>query len=192
MPSPLGHLLGGAAVYLAGTEPTRRSSFVLGSVLIGSILPDFDFLPGLLIGRGGAFHHGISHSLLLAFVFGGLVFAVARRVESRIAVRAAVLATLAYVSHVLLDFVAVNPGTRGVPLLWPLVDDRLGVNLRLFGYFRHTNFSDGTWGVIRWVNVLPVLRELLILGALVIVLLQKGRIWHWFLRLSTRLTNRHQ
>jgi hypothetical protein len=191
MPSPVGHLLAATAVYFAGTTPKRGSRLLLAGALIGGVLPDFDFVPGLLIGDFRAFHHGISHSVALALVYGAVVFAVTQWMDSRVAVRAAALATLAYVSHIMLVFVAVNEGTRGVPLLWPVIDERIGFNLRLFGHFRYTDFSDGIWSVLLWVNVTPVLRELLILGALV-MLLQKGRMWQWFLTLPTRVTNRYQ
>ena len=42
--------------------------------MVGSIVPDFDFLPGILIGEPGAFHHGASHSLTSAVIFGVVVF----------------------------------------------------------------------------------------------------------------------
>src|ERR1041384_7125348 len=105
MPSPVGHLLGGAAVYLAASRKEDRSKFTLGAVLFGSILPDLDFVPVLFVGKLAAYHHGISHSLTFAVVFGALVFFVARCVHKDIAGRAAVLACLGYVSHVILDFV---------------------------------------------------------------------------------------
>jgi inner membrane protein len=176
MPSPVGHLLGGAAVYLAGTTSERRSRILLAITLVGSVAPDLDFLPGIVIGDMRAFHHGISHSVVFALLFGGLVLVVARFLTSENAPHVSLLATLAYTSHVLLDLVSVNEGTRGVPLLWPLSDEELGFPLQVFGHFRYGDITEGIWSVVRWVNVGPLLRELAVLGALVIVLSRKEQI----------------
>jgi hypothetical protein len=175
MPSPIGHILGGAAIYLAGTKKECRSRFILGSTLLGSIIPDFDFLPGLLIGEMGAFHHGISHSLTFAVLFGAMTFLFVTRLEQAVAVQAAMLATLAYVTHVILDFVGVNEGTRGVPIFWPLLDEKLGFSLNLFGHFRYGDIRDGIGTIVRWDNLMPVLREILAVGSIVLLLFWRER-----------------
>jgi len=176
MPSPVGHILGGAAVYLAGARKESRSGLLLGITLLGSIVPDLDFVPGILIGSMGAFHHGISHSLTVAVLFGVLVFLFVRRVEKAVAVHAAVLAASSYVTHIILDFVGVSEGTRGVPIFWPLSDERIGYSLHLFGHFRWGDIRDGLGAIVRWDNVGPVLREILVLGSVVIAFLVKDRV----------------
>lgn len=174
MPSPVGHLLGGAAVYAGGTSHDTRSTALLAIALIGSMVPDLDFVPGILIGNMRAFHHGISHSFAFALLFGAVVFLLAYAMDKALASRAAVFALLAYSSHVILDFASVNTGTRGVPLLWPLAEQQFGINLRLFGYFQYDP-SDMP-GVFHWRNLSPFFRELLILGFVVVLLFRKGRI----------------
>ena len=174
MPSPIGHLLGGAAVYAGGTNRDTRSTVLLVIALVGSMVPDLDFVPGILIGNMRAFHHGVSHSLAFAVLFGGVIFGLAHAVDKVLARRTAVFALLAYSSHVILDFVSVNEGTRGVPLLWPFSDEQFGVNLRLFGYFRYED--SGIPSVLHWGNLVPFSRELLILGSVVLMLLRKERI----------------
>gem|GEM_PF-798970 len=169
MPSPVGHLLAGTVVYLAGTRKESRSKFILGVTLLGGIAPDFDFLPGLLVGKLSAYHHGISHSLTFAAFFGALVFILARRVHKDVAMQAAILAGLSYALHVILDFVGVNEGTRGVPILWPLSDQKFGLNLQLFGYFYYSDA--GIWSVIRWDNISALLRESFLIGTPVLLLL---------------------
>jgi inner membrane protein len=186
MPSPVGHILGGVAVYLAGTSRASRSRIVLTVTLLGSICPDFDFLPGIAMGNMSAFHHGISHSLTFAVLFGAIVFVFVRRVEKALAVQASILAALAYASHVILDFVAVNEGTRGVPVLWPLSDEKLGYSLHLFGYFQYSDIRHGIASVVRWENLVPVLRELTVIGSLVLLFLWKDKMS------SYRLGNRFQ
>jgi hypothetical protein len=74
MPSPVGHILAATAVYLAATHKEDRSRFTLGVTLLGGIVPDFDFLPGILIGDPSVFHHGVSHSFAFAVSFGVVIF----------------------------------------------------------------------------------------------------------------------
>jgi membrane-bound metal-dependent hydrolase YbcI (DUF457 family) len=173
MPSPVGHILGGAAVYLAAARKQDRSSMALGLTLLGSILPDFDFFPGLFIGKLSAYHHGISHSLTFAVLFAAAVFMLAERMQNKVASRAAILAGLGYASHVILDFLGAREGTRGVPIFWPLSDKSFGLNLGLLGSFY---FADsGIWSVVRRDNAPALLRELLLIGSPVLFLLWKER-----------------
>jgi hypothetical protein len=175
MPSPVGHILAGGAVYLSGTRRDSGSTFLLAIALIGSVIPDLDFLPGILIGNMRAFHHGISHSLAFALIYGVVTFVVANRIAPGIAVRASLIACFAYASHLILDFVSVSPGARGVPLLWPIWDQQFGIDLQAFGHFRYRDIRNGVWSVVRRDNVSPLLREILILGSLVVVLFLKRR-----------------
>lgn len=167
MPSPLGHLLGGAAVYLAATHPQNRSRLTLGITMIGSILPDFDFLPGILIGEPAAFHHGVSHSFAFAVLFGALVCITLHLCGQKNAGQAALLGSVAYGLHSVLDSVSAN---NSVPLVWPLVTEKIGINLNLFGHFHHGGLQNGIWSVVRWDNLSPVIRELTILGIPVLLL----------------------
>jgi hypothetical protein len=168
MPSPIGHLLGGAAVYLAGTNREDRSRVTLATTLLGSILPDFDFLPGILIGRPAAFHHGVSHSLAFAVLFGSLAFAfLYRNWPKKIAWRAVLLGTVAYAFHIALDAVSTYDA---VPIMWPLSNVKTGTDLNLFGHFHHGGLEQGIWSVVRWDNLPTVTRELATLGIPVLML----------------------
>ena len=165
MPSPVAHVLAGTAVFLIGTRPKKRSHIVLSATLLGSIVPDFDFLPGFLIGDPSAFHHGISHSLGFALLFGTAVFLVLRYFQSSdIATRAALMAAAAYAFHAVLDAVSVGEGARAVPLLWPFSPEEFGTNLDLFGHFHHDGLADGIWSVVRRENLPALARELTVLG----------------------------
>ena len=176
MPSPIGHILGGAAVYLAAARKQDHSRAILGVVLLGSVLPDFDLLPGYFFAKLSTYHHGISHSLAFAVLFGVVVFFCLQSRRSDIAKRAAVLGGLSYASHITLDFLGTNEGTRGVPIFWPFSGELFGLNLGLFGYFYYAD--SGIWSVVRWDNVAALLRELLVIGSPVLLLL-------WWKRSST-------
>lgn len=175
MPSPLGHVLGGTAVYLAATNTQNRSRLTLAVTLLCSVLPDTDFVPGIIIGEPAVFHHGVSHSLLFAMFVGGLVFLILRRFNNtKIAVLNGILASLAYAFHLLLDLVSVTEG-RGIPILWPLTSDRLGINLQLLGHFHHGRLAQGIWSVVRWDNLPALIREITVLGATPLLLLWRER-----------------
>ncbi len=172
MPSPVAHILAGGVLYLAGTSGKQASRLILGATILGSIAPDLDFLPGFLIGNPSAFHHGISHSSGFAFLFGILVFLVLRYFQySDIAARAALMATLAYGFHAILDAVSVGEGAKSVPLLWPFSPHDFGINIDLFGHFHHDGFADGIWSVVAWENLPALARELTVMGAPLLLLL---------------------
>lgn len=175
MPSPLGHILAGAAVYVAANRSGNRSRVMLGMTLFASVLPDFDFLPGILIGHPAAFHHGVSHSLAFALLFGMAMFLVIHCfLGSKRAGSAAVLVVLAYASHVMLDLVSASQGTSGVPILWPLSNEQFGINLNLFAHFHHGGFKHGIWSVVLWDNVRALASELFVLGIPVLFLLWRA------------------
>jgi inner membrane protein len=173
MPSPVGHLLAGAAVYLAASRKQDRSTFTLGVALFGSILPDFDFLPGLFVGKLSAYHHGISHSLIFAMVFAVVVFFFAKHTQKNNPAGAAIIAGLSYASHVILDFVGTNEGTRGVPILWPFSNHQFGLDLGLLGHFRYSD--SGIWSILRLDNISVVAREVVFVGSLAVFFLWRER-----------------
>jgi hypothetical protein len=165
-------MLAGGLLYLAGTSRKSASRLILGATILASIVPDLDFLPGFAIGKPSAFHHGISHSSGFAFLFGAVVFLVLRYFQySDIAARAALMATLAYGFHAVLDAVSVGEGAKAVPLLWPFSGHDFGINIDLFGHFHHDGFAHGIWSVVAWDNLPALVRELTVMGTPLLLLL---------------------
>jgi membrane-bound metal-dependent hydrolase YbcI (DUF457 family) len=122
-------------------------------------------LPGLWIGDPAAFHHGISHSIGFAVIFGGLVFFLLRYFKrSEVASEAGLMAVMAYALHTALDAVSVNEGATPVPLLWPISRYEFGINLGLLGHFRHDEFINGVWSIVRRDNLSALTREAIFLG----------------------------
>jgi hypothetical protein len=176
MPSPVGHILGGAAVYLAGTTKEYRSRAMFAVILLSSVLPDFDFLPGIFIGEPAAFHHGVSHSLAFGLLFGLVLFVCFRCYQKKIATRVALLGGFAYAFHIALDAISAY---QAVPMMWPLWNGKFGIDLSLFGEFHHERLERGIWSVVRWDNLHPVARELAALGIPVLLLVlwrERGRV----------------
>ena len=73
MPFPIAHSAAGVATYFAlkkdhfANLPTQEKYFLFWCILLAN-LPDFDFIPGLLLSEPGKFHHGISHSILFCLI----------------------------------------------------------------------------------------------------------------------------
>ncbi len=160
MATPLGHAAAGvlAGACLARKRPLLGPWADLALFAALAQAPDLDFIPGLLIGRPDAFHHGISHSLGFALLAGALCFAWgARRGDAR---RWGLIAFAIYFLQVLLD--ALTLDTRppvGVPLWWPLS----GAWVEIYPFF------DDVWRTPPWAatlahNARAVLLEMAVLG----------------------------
>jgi hypothetical protein len=151
MPSPVGHALGGAIVGLLAERPTRsvETYRTLGWLAVAANAPDLDFLWGR--------HAAETHSIGAALLAGLLVVAVTRGRGRRLAV----LVTLAWLSHIVLDWLGSDTTPPiGVMALWPVTDAY---------FFAHAYFFDAIsrryWLPNFWThNLIAVAKELLLLG----------------------------
>jgi len=155
MATPIGHLLAGAAIgtLMSQGSSLRRAIFVGG---LAAVAADFDFIPGILIGDPGYFHHAQSHSVTFAVLAGVLAALIARK--SRF--HWASLVGLGYASHLILDFLTFDDSVPyGIPIFWPLSNDRLNSSVTLF-----LNSPWGSGLVLNAHSVELLLREFGILG----------------------------
>jgi membrane-bound metal-dependent hydrolase YbcI (DUF457 family) len=121
----LAHGAAGYLVYEAFRPTDRhRPGLLLAAVTLANA-PDFDFLPGLLLGRPEAYHRGVTHTVL-AVVVVGLVVALAVRWfgrSGRRALRVGAWSAAAYGSHLLLDLCTADAvAPHGTRFLWPFSD----------------------------------------------------------------------
>lgn len=193
MPSPLAHSAMGYVIYRlsgqgqgpsAGAGQARPQEPRLGPfplLLVGailfSVLPDFDAVPGLLLGDMHGFHNQATHSL-----FAGLAAAFAAGGLARLAGwggfwRWFGAALCAYEAHVLMDFFTFE--TRGVMLLWPFSAERFEASLKLFYGVR---WSDG------WLSLRHLITLATELGFAALVLLGSYVFKPPRLRLSNSVT----
>jgi membrane-bound metal-dependent hydrolase YbcI (DUF457 family) len=199
MPSPIGHALAGVAVaWSADLVDGRRSSPRLVAACGAlAMLPDADLLiPGT--------HRMATHSLAAAvsvFIIAASVTAKVTSVSDGVRhrgksatvsdtvrhLRSPVILSLAYASHLLLDWLGADffP-PRGIQLLWPFSDRWMISGWDIFRQTARRQFL--TAPIIRQ-NALAVAQELAILLPIVLVL--------WLIRvkaaprLSTELAGRH-
>ena len=129
MPSPLVHSATGYVIWrLIRTSLDRRGPgapvWGLAALVlcIGvSIVPDFDFIVGMLAGNPGAYHNQFMNSAVAAGIVSLIAAALARSLAG-IRFGLALAAALAcYGTHLLMDFWTHG---RGLKLLWPFTDHR--------------------------------------------------------------------
>ena len=141
MPSPVGHSLIGFTVYRASArldEPFgwRKSALYL----FAANAPDLDFIPGLFIGEPNRFHHGPSHSLAFAALFGlslGLVLHTMKIDSIR---RGFPILVGLYLSHIGLDCLSIDTAAPyGMPLFWPMSETYYKAGIAFLPDIRRSN-----------------------------------------------------
>jgi membrane-bound metal-dependent hydrolase YbcI (DUF457 family) len=156
MATPVGHLLAGAAI---GTLMSRGSNLPRAIFIGGlaAIAADFDFIPGILIGNPGRFHHAQSHSITFAVLVGLIAGLIAR--ESRL--RWGLLVGVGYASHLILDGLTFDDSApHGIPILWPFMRDVFQSPITLF-----PNVAWGSRSLITAQNLDLLIRELGLIGS---------------------------
>ena len=171
MALPIAHATAG---YLVHRLDRRRTGFAgwqraLAFMAIAN-LPDADFLVGFVVGQPGAFHRGVSHTLLAALVFGAALGTLARwRLRDRWLPASLVFACV-YGSHLLLDALTIDErGPAGAQFFWPLSE---AYYIAPFTFFTEI-IIDGSSrlhflaSVLAWPTVVVLVRETAIaLGAI--------------------------
>lgn len=138
MATPLGHGLAGLTVGVATGNRSRLLGFATLGLFAG-IAPDLDFVPGLLMGDPARFHQGPSHSIAAALSLGLLVALLAPSAQR---LRAGLIATGGYLSHLGLDLLTYDPTPpRGAPLLWPLLEEPIRSPLMVLPRVLHSVVS---------------------------------------------------
>jgi len=120
MPTPVGHSLMGAIVFQGTRQSKSRWKRLLVYLLVAN-LADFDFIPGILIGKPNYFHHGPSHSLGAALLVGAIFSSIYYwKRKEKFGLNFLVFSGL-YFSHIFVDYFAVDTNYPfGEPLFWPL------------------------------------------------------------------------
>jgi membrane-bound metal-dependent hydrolase YbcI (DUF457 family) len=119
----LSHSAVGYLAYEAVRPPGPHRPALLAAAVALANGPDFDFLPGLVLGHPAAFHRGITHTLA-GVVAVAVLIGIGARLLGRPALRPALWAGAIWASHLVLDFFTVDRREPyGVRFLWPLSND---------------------------------------------------------------------
>jgi membrane-bound metal-dependent hydrolase YbcI (DUF457 family) len=132
MPSPIGHVLAGVAVALVADAASpslwSRVRFTTGLIALAALaaLPDADLLYPTI-------HRAVTHSIgsvVLVTIMGA---AVTGWVTGRRALGFGALCGAAWASHLLLDWLGVDPNPPfGIKALWPFSDGWFIASVHLF------------------------------------------------------------
>lgn len=134
MPSPIIHAATGYAVFRQHRKRQKpsqnRSDPILALLVVAAaLIPDVDFIAGLVHGQISRVHNQGTHSLFTGIGFSMLIGIVGRLVGREF--RQWMLPVLAaFESHVVLDFFSGSP--RGMMLLWPFSRRRYKFPFKLF------------------------------------------------------------
>jgi inner membrane protein len=148
---------------------------MLLSCCVVACAPDFDFLPGFFLGEPNRFHQGISHSLGAALLFGAGVAFLLWRMRGRIAWRFVLVLFSLYWSHLLFDYLAVDPGLPcGIPLWWPLRREHHLSPLAVFSDINRGPSLEGFFAGVFiphnfWAVVLEIAIFLLLIGLAIVI-----------------------
>ena len=161
MPLPIAHSAAGLAGYIAlkktnSDNPPKQELFLLGLCLFLANLPDFDFIPGFLCGEPGRFHHGPSHSLVVALL-GALIFYrfAGHRLKGISKRRVLGCCLFSLLSHPILDYFSADTSKPfGVPLFWPFDTGYYMSPVSLFRDVQRNQDALGTFftSIIIWLS----------------------------------------
>lgn len=173
MPTPVGHSLAGSAIFIFSRTGDKSKSIkeLLLYVLV-SIMPDFDFIPGIFIGNPNYFHHGVTHSIGFAF----LVALIASRIIKFNGYPAwknfSIFFSL-YMAHTIIDYFAVDTtGPFGEKLLWPFSNSYYLSSHPVFMGVKHSDLA----GLFSLYNIKVILYEILLFLPLNLLFLLLKRI----------------
>jgi inner membrane protein len=122
MPTPVGHTLAGALIYLNFSfEKSERIKFFL-IVTILALLPDVDLLFGFFDGNPNKYHHQFTHSLFFVLASGLMASMLFMKTKQGLC-KIILLFVLSGLFHLVLDLFAVDTHQpQGVPLFWPFLN----------------------------------------------------------------------
>jgi membrane-bound metal-dependent hydrolase YbcI (DUF457 family) len=129
MPLPIAHSFAAYSIYRYSKNGEKENLGLIAMLCAAANAPDLDYLPGLLLHKGYFFHHGPTHSLGAALIFGLLIGGGASLLKRASFFKVFALSFAAYASHIILDFFC---GGLGVPVFWPLIPENFAFPISLF------------------------------------------------------------
>jgi membrane-bound metal-dependent hydrolase YbcI (DUF457 family) len=175
MCSPVGHGLAVWAVFAKRSRSLHLKQILwIPAMWTLSVLPDFDFIPGIVTGHPNLYHHGSMHSITFCFGIAGLITAVLSVARKENALKIGGLVLVVLVSHLILDVFSkdqVQP--YGLKAFWPFSNRYVISPITLFLDVDRGSDNRTFWlGLFTLHNAKTVLVELLILSPV--------SLWVWF------------
>jgi membrane-bound metal-dependent hydrolase YbcI (DUF457 family) len=155
MPSPVGHLLAGAAVAWSVAPAASRGLLLIAAGLAAA--PDLDLLMPLP-------HRTVTHSVTAVVLVIIVAAVVTRQVTGHVAARVAFVCGAAYASHLALDWLSADwSPPHGFQAMWPFSDEYYISGWEVFR--RTERRAIFTWPSIAQ-NLAAVAQEVAVLGSI--------------------------
>lgn len=177
MPTPVGHVLGGIMCLFFNKEFVLKNWPVLCLVVFYALLPDIDFLFGLVEGLPNKYHHQSTHSFVFIVLAGLLGGFIVNKLKIMQFTKSFVLFTVSGASHLLLDVLALDTKAPfGAPLFWPFSNKFFISPVTIFSDVHRSSSSHTFWAsLLSSHNFETVLIEIAILLPIVILLFFVGK-----------------
>jgi membrane-bound metal-dependent hydrolase YbcI (DUF457 family) len=170
--SPVGHALAGLALgRLAEPRVSAASRLIVPVCIALALLPDLDFLPGVLLGNPTLYHQGESHSLGAALLVSFAVALLLARGGPQL-LRIWLVCFAAYGSHLLLDYFGTDARLPiGIPLLWPLSNATWISPVPILPGVHHAGATTDAWlaTVFSLANLRAIAIELIVVGPMLLL-----------------------
>ena len=162
MASPIGHILAGLII----DKSISIRKYNVGWIVFFALLPDFDFIFGIIASAPNKYHHGFTHSILFVLLVGLAGGLVVWLIDNRQKFFGnSMVFMTAGLSHLLLDWLAKDTSAPyGVPLLWPFSESYYIASVQIFSdIHRSSNIDEFFFSLLSTHNFLAIGREILIL-----------------------------
>lgn len=177
MATLIGHSVAGITCVLLGRRLGHERLLVPWLVfgLVAGNAADLDFVPGILVGDINRFHHGATHSLTAVLLFGVASLMLSRALQAR-PIELWISGTLAYGSHLLLDYFCEDArAPYGIPLFWPLSEQHFVAAQPILSGVKHGVPGDSLLvflsQVFSWENLAVVVLEVAVVFPLLAAML---------------------
>jgi len=183
MPSPIAHSIVGLSIVSNSEKDVKnvfKNNFLSYFLIIFvSIVPDFDIIPGILVGLPSKYHHGVTHSFISGIVFALLFSLLIFLFKRRYFLSRAFLFSVLYFFHIILDLFTIDTGEIngfGLPIFFPFSFSLFRSSIVLFsgklmkdGYLTYQT-------IFRYYNFFPVIMEIIISSLVGILIILIGNI----------------
>ncbi|MCK5146668.1 metal-dependent hydrolase [bacterium] len=173
MATPVGHLLaGGVVAAVMGRFPFTRQWHLILCVSIAANLPDIDMFFGYFIGQPSYYHHMWTHSIAFILMTSICILGLALLRKNKAPVRLTLIWAAAMLTHLLIDLATIdNSSPYGMQLYWPLSREFFIGPFHLFAdIYKSSSSNDFIASMFCWHNGMTVLREIVILGPLLLLI----------------------
>lgn len=127
MSFPIVHSIVGCSMgYVAQRQNNSWQKTSLFALL--ATAADFDFIPGVLVGKPELFHHFFTHSFMAALFCGFMVALIVSILKKQNLLKNSIVFSAVYASHILVDAFSPYP----MPVFWPFQSANLSQQLQTF------------------------------------------------------------